>query len=54
MMDKYNNIETSTMSVWSPVPMLENCDYKYSRIFSLNKPSQQPIKKENFDQESSK
>lgn len=49
-MDKYTN----QRDMWSPVPMLENCDYRYSRTFSLKKESDQPQKESNPDQETSK
>lgn len=48
-MDKY----TYQKDMWSPVPMLENCDYRYSRNFSF-KCSNQQQKESNPGQETSK
>ena len=48
-MDKY----TKYKDMWTPVPMLENCDYRYSRIFNTNNDQNQ--QKQNIpDQETSK
>lgn len=49
-MDKYNYQK----DMWSSVPMLENCDHRYSRNFSLKKESNQQQKESIPDQETSK
>ena len=48
-MDKYSYQK----DMWSPVPMLENCDHRYSRNFSFKESNQQQ-KESNPDQETSK
>lgn len=49
IMDKYSYQK----DMWSPVPMLENCDHRYSRNFSFKESNQQQ-KESNPDQETSK
>lgn len=49
IMNKY----TYLRDMWTPVPMLENCDYRYSRIFNPNNDQNQQ-KQKNPDQETSK
>ena len=50
-MDKYNYQK----DMWTPVPMLENCDYRYSRFFIADKNYlNQQQKESNPGQETSK
>ena len=49
-MDKYSYQK----DIWSPVPMLENCDYKYSKTVNLKTSSNQQQKESIPDQETSK